>query len=196
MLSLLVGRAVNNTTYNPPHRHHQPPQKRAPAMTTRTRSPSSTAPSATFTTKNETGAITIKNLTRGQVLAVMNALGAWSTTSTVCREVRGLLVSAVKEKWPTVAEGPLPRGARYEFPNSNGDFSGTSAAEDFLTKHGYSFGPVCGPMPRGIAHGYVCIAKWRNIPEDERKSLDGEIRAIDGDARGRGVEIVMYGDPE
>ena len=55
-------------------------------------------------------------------------------------------------------------------------------AEKWLKTNGYSFGPQCGSKPIGVAKGDFWITKWKNIPHQSRKELDGLLFSSNGSA--------------
>jgi len=68
-----------------------------------------------------------------------------------------------------------------------GPFEALHMAERWLADHGYLTGSMQGPDPIGFALDAAYVAKWRNIPPNERKFLDGWIKPVhrfrDGGAR-------------
>ena len=48
-----------------------------------------------------------------------------------------------------------------------------TAAQDALTKCGFSLGRLQRAAPRGILHGDWDIAKWRNLSQTDIDGLDG-----------------------
>jgi hypothetical protein len=69
-----------------------------------------------------------------------------------------------------------------------GNFRANDAAERWLSDHGFSVGSMQRGSPRGIKHGDWSIAKWRNLPEEDRDALDG---VMTGDMRNGPVTITL-----
>lgn len=61
-----------------------------------------------------------------------------------------------------------------------GDFVAVKAAEEWCTKHNFSFGIMQGFAPRGLKHGNYNIMKWRNLTTNDIVGLDGQMK---GDMR-------------
>lgn len=59
--------------------------------------------------------------------------------------------------------------------NQQGLFEATRAAEQWLSDHGFSYGPMQRGKPRGIKHGDIAIAKWSNMTLLEIQQLDGRL---------------------
>ena len=84
---------------------------------------------------------------------------------------------------------------RKEFPTAEGDdFAGISAAKEFLTSKGYSFGSMQREAPIGIYKGLpgqpVLISKWRNLSDDDKKALNGVI-VFEGGSPRDGTAVVL-----
>jgi len=73
-----------------------------------------------------------------------------------------------------------------------GTFQAFYAAQQWLTKHGYSFGPTCRGQPVGILKGDFIIAKWRNLTDQEIEQLDG---CLTGDMREGPVTVFLNEAP-
>lgn len=58
-----------------------------------------------------------------------------------------------------------------------GDFDASRAAEKWLQKHGFSFGPSQADGPQAIWFGDCSISKWRNLSAAERKSADAVLHS-------------------
>lgn len=56
-----------------------------------------------------------------------------------------------------------------------GDFKANAEAEKWCEERGLSVGDMQGPAPRGILLGKVAIQKWRNLSEEDKDALDGEM---------------------
>ena len=56
-----------------------------------------------------------------------------------------------------------------------GDFKACSEAEKWCNERGLSVGGLQGPSPRGILLGSYNIQKWRNLSEEDKDALDGEM---------------------
>jgi hypothetical protein len=73
-----------------------------------------------------------------------------------------------------------------------GTFQAFYAAQQWLTKRGYSFGSTCRDQPTGILKGDFIIAKWRNLTQQEIEQLDGRMT---GDTREGPVTITLMEAP-
>ncbi len=69
-----------------------------------------------------------------------------------------------------------------------GDFVAMHLAEDWCKDQGISVGSGERGRPRGLLRGDFTIAKWRNLNENERAALDGEMT---GDMRNGPITIQM-----
>lgn len=58
-----------------------------------------------------------------------------------------------------------------------GDFDASRAAEDWLRKHGFSFGPSQADGPQAIWFGDCSISKWRNLSAAEKKTMDAVLHS-------------------
>lgn len=58
---------------------------------------------------------------------------------------------------------------------ATGDFKANKEAEEWCEEHGLSVGHMQGSAPRGILLGKVTIQKWRNLSEEDKDTLDGEM---------------------
>ena len=76
--------------------------------------------------------------------------------------------------------------------NQTGDFEAVRAAEEWCAKQGISSGQMQRGEPRGLVRGNVRIAKWRNLTNKERASLDG---TMTGDMRNGPVHISLKEKP-
>lgn len=56
-----------------------------------------------------------------------------------------------------------------------GDFQAMHAAERWCAENGYSVGSSALGLPRGLMRGDWLIAKWRNLTNQERAQLDGQM---------------------
>lgn len=70
------------------------------------------------------------------------------------------------------------------------DFGACRSAECFLERAGFSLGRMQRGDPRGILFGTYNIQKWRNLSEDDRKALHGQMT---GNMRDGPVEIRIFG---
>ena len=70
-----------------------------------------------------------------------------------------------------------------------GDFAATHAAEECLSKAGFSVGRSERGNPRGILFGDFDIQKWRNLDRIERDRLHGTLA---GDGRYAPVTISLH----
>ena len=76
--------------------------------------------------------------------------------------------------------------------SETGDFKAMRAAEEWCAQRGISSGQVQRDEPRGLVRGNVRIAKWRNLTNKERASLDG---TMTGDMRSGPVRISLKEKP-
>ena len=86
---------------------------------------------------------------------------------------------------PVVHEVSFPAG---------GTFDSIGKAEDFLKDLGYARGSMSGGDPIGFAQGVDYIAKWYNIPKEDRARLDGVI-IPEHDFREGGVRVLFFTPP-
>ena len=86
---------------------------------------------------------------------------------------------------PVVHEVSFPAG---------GTFDAIGKAEDFLKDLGYARGSMSGGDPIGFAQGVDYIAKWYNIPKEDRARLDGVI-IPEHDFREGGVRVLFFTPP-
>lgn len=56
-----------------------------------------------------------------------------------------------------------------------GDFKACREAERWCKERGLSVGEMQGSAPRGILLGSYDIQKWRNLSEEDKDALDGEM---------------------
>jgi hypothetical protein len=80
------------------------------------------------------------------------------------------------------------------FPAS-GTFSAIGKAEEYLRDLGYTKGSMSQQEPIGVAHGVDYIAKWYNIPREDKDKLDGVI-IPEPDFREGGVRILFFTPPK
>lgn len=74
------------------------------------------------------------------------------------------------------------------------DFRATNDAEAYLTRRGFSFGPMERGSPRGVMFGDFQIAKWHNLSPAERDACHG---LIEGNGRNGPVVVRIWtGHPE
>lgn len=79
---------------------------------------------------------------------------------------------------------------KIQFPNNeNKAFDASYRAQNYLKKHGFSVGSMCGNMPIGIYYGDAIIAKWRNLSEGDIAMLHGTVTSDDFRESGVTVEI-------
>ena len=67
-----------------------------------------------------------------------------------------------------------------------GDFEACRAAEDWCKAHGIAVGAMERGRPRGLLFGDCGIAKWHNLSQAHRDSLDG---TMTGDMRSGPVVV-------
>ena len=77
-----------------------------------------------------------------------------------------------------------------QFP-SEGTFQAFYKAEAFVKDLGFTVGSMCGPEPIGFAKGYDYVAKWRNLTQGDKSSLDG-LLLNEGGFREGGVSVVFF----
>lgn len=75
-----------------------------------------------------------------------------------------------------------------------GTFQSFYAAEALVKELGYEVGSMCADQPIGFALGYDYVAKWYNLSQENKNSLDG-ILLHDGGFREGGVRIVFFNQP-
>lgn len=75
------------------------------------------------------------------------------------------------------------------FQNTGKDFSGTYAAEKWCKENDISFGAMQKDEPRGLKRGDCLIAKWRNLSNEDRKSLDGVMTGV---PRYGTIQVYLY----
>lgn len=143
--------------------------------------------------------LTFKNLSRGDMACMVNALAEraaqgsemahdlfmmlrgnaldgtiWPEAAALCHtdeEIAKVRRGEVKDDptHPRLAPG------KYEFANT-AEKSGLTLAHEFLQEHGYSYGSMQREAPIGVAYGDVGIEKWRNLGEADKEILDGVIK--------------------
>lgn len=59
------------------------------------------------------------------------------------------------------------------------DFAAIGRARAYLTKHGYTIGPMCRDEPIACSSKAEYIAKWRNIGRDEWSGIEAVIVSED-----------------
>lgn len=64
--------------------------------------------------------------------------------------------------------------------DADGDFGAYYAACEWLKQNGFSYGSMQRDDPMGIMKGDWEIAKWRNLSESDKKSLDGQMSFVRG----------------
>ena len=72
-----------------------------------------------------------------------------------------------------------------------GTFQAFYKAQDFLKDLGFTVGSMCGPDPIGFARGYDYVAKWHNLTQGDKSSLDG-LLLHEGGFREGGVTVVFF----
>lgn len=72
------------------------------------------------------------------------------------------------------ARGPVAIIHKSFFGNGT-DFSAAREAEAYIASHGFSIGPSCAGLPRGLLYGVWQIAKWRNLTHTEILQLHGTL---------------------
>lgn len=77
---------------------------------------------------------------------------------------------------------------------NTGTFTAYWAAEKWCDDNGYSRGSMCAPMPTAIMKGECSIAKWKNLSNKERATVDGIITHADHfySYREGDVKIILY----
>ena len=63
--------------------------------------------------------------------------------------------------------------------NQTGEFSAYVAAENLIKQLGYSSGSMERDSPIGLKKGDFTIAKWRNLSQADKSTLDGRIESND-----------------
>lgn len=78
-----------------------------------------------------------------------------------------------------------------------GTFEAYHNAEARLRDLGYTIGSMCASEPIGFADENVCdyVAKWYNIPKEEKKLLDGVMIPLGGFREG-GARIIFFTPPK
>lgn len=66
-----------------------------------------------------------------------------------------------------------------------------------LKELGYTIGSMCSQEPIGFADNNHCdyVAKWYNIPNEEKQLLDGVMIPV-GDFREGGAKILFFNPPK
>lgn len=72
--------------------------------------------------------------------------------------------------------------------NETGDWAALRAAENWCKENNVSIGTMQAGSPRGLMRGDYQIAKWRNLDNSDKKSLDGQMT---GDMRHGPITIEM-----
>lgn len=75
-----------------------------------------------------------------------------------------------------------------------GTFAAFYAAEKHLKELGYTVGSMSRDEPIGFAQGFDYVAKWYNIPKEEKVKLDGVI-IPEPDFREGGALILFFTPP-
>lgn len=70
-----------------------------------------------------------------------------------------------------------------------GTFKALYAAEKWINENNYSMGSTCVCSPCAVFKGKCYVAKWRNLSQKERNSVDG---LLDGDFRKGPLLLKLY----
>lgn len=81
-----------------------------------------------------------------------------------------------------------------DFPATGQTFGAITAAEKWCRDHGLSVGSMCSGLPIGLMRGDYAIMKWRNLSDEDRAGLDGQIEPI-GDFRNGGARVKLRYQP-